>query len=151
MKWSVLEIKKGIIEIWFHQRLWGVESAAWVWLLQHCWHALNDQFNYTCILMVGCYSKQFCGTSSDLGRFGFSNTCLFKELSPNKRKKKIYHDSQIVSTWENVLFLWNMFYISAKFLWNVKHKEIHLDYRSHALFYARVATNKACIPPVHSR
>lgn len=137
----MLEIKTGIIEIWFHQRLWGVESAAWVWLLQHCWHALNDQFNYTCILMLGCYSKEFCGTSSDLGRFGYLPI----------KEKKIYHDSQIVSTWENVLFLWNMFYISEKFLWNITRKEIHLDYRSHDLFYAWVATNKACIPPVRSR
>lgn len=40
----------------------------------------------------------------------------------------------MVSVWENVLFLWNMFYISAKFQWNIKPKEIHLDCRSCAVF-----------------
>ena len=40
----------------------------------------------------------------------------------------------MVSAWENVLFFWNTFYILAEFQWNIKPKEIDLDFRSCAVF-----------------
>lgn len=66
-------------------------------------------------------------------QFGFSNMCLFQELA-SKKEKNLPWQSNGLCLRKCFFSLWNMFYISAKFQWNIKPKEIHLDCRSCAVF-----------------